>query len=76
MSLSYIASDSGPGSPVSIRHPSSRARRASNLGETDLINLLRAQQQAFEAELSAELRRLEQQRAVARYNQGLGVVPL
>lgn len=51
------------------------ARRAFSLGETDLVNLIRVQSQAFAAERSLRQRRLELQRNVARLNQALGRMP-
>ncbi len=51
------------------------ARRAFELGEGDLDNLLRAEERAREAKLNLALRRLEQGRALARLNQALGVIP-
>jgi outer membrane protein TolC len=50
-------------------------RRAFDLGETDLAELLRAEERAREASMDLELRRLEQGRALARLNQALGVIP-
>lgn len=50
-------------------------RRAFELGERDLAELLRSQERAREASLDLELRRLEQGRALARLNQALGVIP-
>ena len=51
------------------------ARRAFDLGEGELDDLLRAQERAREARLALALRRLEKGRAVARLNQALGVIP-
>ncbi|NCA73037.1 MAG: TolC family protein, partial [Sphingobacteriia bacterium] len=50
-------------------------RRAFELGEGDLAELLRSQERAREASLDLELRRLEQGHALARLNQALGVIP-
>jgi outer membrane protein TolC len=50
-------------------------RRAFDLGETDLAELLRAEERARIASMDLELRRLEQGRALARLNQALGVIP-
>jgi outer membrane protein TolC len=50
-------------------------RRAFDLGETDLAELLRAEERARAASMDLELRRLEQGRALARLNQALGVIP-
>jgi len=49
--------------------------RAFELGETDLVALLRARQQALIAERNYELSQLEQGRAIARLNQLIGVIP-
>lgn len=51
------------------------ARKAYRLGETSLSDLLRVQTRAFAAERDAVLRELERDRAIARYNQALGVTP-
>lgn len=51
------------------------ARKAYALGETGLSELLRVQTRAFAAERDAVLRELERDRAIARYNQALGVTP-
>ncbi len=51
------------------------ARRAFELGESDLFTLLQARTQALAAERDLQLRQLEQGRAIARYNQALGVIP-
>ena len=53
----------------------SLARKAYRLGETSLSDLLRVQTRAFSAERDAVLRELERDRAIARYNQALGVTP-
>lgn len=50
-------------------------RRAFDLGESDLVDLLRAEERAREASVDLELRRLEQGSAIARLNQALGVMP-
>ena len=50
-------------------------RRAFELGETDLFDLLRARDEAFTAARLRDRRRLELGRAIARYNQALGVIP-
>jgi outer membrane protein TolC len=52
-----------------------QVERGFELGEIDLNTLLRARQNAREAQLGLELKRLEQGRAAARLNQALGVVP-
>jgi outer membrane protein TolC len=50
-------------------------QRAFELGESDLFTLLQTRAQALAAERDLRLRRLELGRAVARYNQALGVIP-
>lgn len=50
------------------------ARIAFELGETDLVQLLRVQTRAFTAERTLGLRRLQLQQAIARYNQVAGEV--
>ena len=51
------------------------AKRAFELGESDLVQLLRARNLAADAALELERKRLEHQRAIARHNQILGVMP-
>jgi len=51
------------------------SRRAFELGETDLVRLLQAQQDALSARYEHQLSRLRHALAVARLNQALGVVP-
>lgn len=51
------------------------ARVAFSLGETDLIRLQRVQSQAFAAQRSAQQLKILRQRAIARYNQAVGVLP-
>jgi outer membrane protein TolC len=51
------------------------AKRAFELGESDLATLLRARNRAADAALELERRRIEHQRAIARSNQILGVMP-
>lgn len=51
------------------------ARRAFDLGEADLVRLLRARGEAVGARHALELRRLEVGQASARLNQALGVIP-
>lgn len=51
------------------------ARKAFQLGETDLVNLLRVQAQTQEAERSFATRQIQVQWNVARYNQAVGVLP-
>jgi len=52
-----------------------QVERGFELGEIDLNSLLRSRENAREAQLDLELKRLEQGRAAARLNQALGVVP-
>ncbi|MCG5516894.1 MULTISPECIES: TolC family protein [unclassified Ectothiorhodospira] len=51
------------------------AQRAFDLGETDLVQLLRTQTLARSSALDLEQRRIELGRAQARLNQALGVIP-
>ncbi|MEW5755602.1 MAG: TolC family protein [Pseudomonadota bacterium] len=51
------------------------ARLAFEAGDLELSQLLRIQSQAMAAERRLTLRRLEQQQAIARYNQAVGVLP-
>ncbi|MCU7918772.1 MAG: TolC family protein [Candidatus Thiodiazotropha sp. (ex Epidulcina cf. delphinae)] len=51
------------------------SRRAFELGETDLVRLLQAQDAAISGRYDTEIRAIEHARAVARLNQALGVVP-
>ncbi len=51
------------------------ARKAFNLGETDLVNLQRVQSMAFEAERMLTSRKIQLQWDIARYNQAVGVLP-
>lgn len=48
--------------------------RAFELGESDLFTLLQARTQALAAERDLQISQLERGRAVARYNQALGVI--
>lgn len=50
-------------------------QRGFELGENDLFTLLQARTQALGSERELRLRRLELGRAIARYNQALGVLP-
>jgi outer membrane protein TolC len=50
-------------------------RRSFELGETDVFTLLQARAQALQSEHDLRISRLERGRAIARYNQALGVVP-
>ncbi len=51
------------------------SRRAFELGETGLRQVIPALRSARQADLNLALRRIEQGRAVARFNQALGVIP-
>jgi len=51
------------------------AQKAFQLGETDLVSLLRVQAQTFEAERAFSTRQVQVQWDVARYNQIVGVLP-
>jgi outer membrane protein TolC len=50
-------------------------QRAFELGESDLFTLLQARAQALASQRELRLRRLELERATARYNQAMGVIP-
>lgn len=50
-------------------------QKAFQLGETDLVNLLRAQAQTFESERMYASRQIQLKWDVARYNQAVGVLP-
>jgi len=51
------------------------AKRAFSLGESDLVNLLRVQSLAFNAERNEQQLKVSIKRATARYNQAIGVLP-
>jgi cobalt-zinc-cadmium efflux system outer membrane protein len=51
------------------------ARRAFQLGESDLVSLQRVQASAFAAERAEEQLKILRQRAIAKYNQAAGVLP-
>ena len=51
------------------------AQKAFQLGESDLVSLLRVQAQAFEAERTYTTRQIQVQWDIARYNQTVGVLP-
>ncbi len=51
------------------------ARKAFDLGETDLVALLRVQASALEAERALRSSRTQLQWDIARYNQAMGVLP-
>lgn len=51
------------------------AQKAFQLGETDLVSLMRVQAQTFEAERAFTTRQIQVQWDTARYNQTVGVLP-
>jgi len=51
------------------------SRRAFELGETDLVRLLRVQADAIDARHDQQIRQLDVGQAIARLNQALGVIP-
>ncbi|MDO9365240.1 MAG: TolC family protein [Methylotenera sp.] len=51
------------------------AQKAFQLGETDLVSLLRVQAQTFETERAFTTRQIQVQWDIARYNQTVGVLP-
>lgn len=51
------------------------AQKAFQLGESDLVSLLRVQAQTFEAERAFTTRQIQLQWDIARYNQTVGVLP-
>lgn len=51
------------------------AQKAFQLGETDLVSLLRVQAQTFEAERAYTTRQIQVEWDIARYNQTVGVLP-
>lgn len=51
------------------------ANKAFQLGESDLVSLLRVQAQTFEAERAFTTRQIQVQWDIARYNQTVGVLP-
>lgn len=51
------------------------AQKAFQLGETDLVSLLRVQAQTFEAARAFTTRQIQVQWDIARYNQTVGVLP-
>jgi outer membrane protein TolC len=50
-------------------------KKAFDLGETDLIHLMRVRALAYEAERTLSSRRIQLQWDIARYNQAVGVLP-
>jgi len=51
------------------------AEKAFQLGETDLVALLRVRTQAYEAERALSARQIQLQWDIARFNQAVGVLP-
>lgn len=51
------------------------AQKAFQLGETDLVSLMRVQAQTYEAERAFSTRKIQVQWDIARYNQAVGVLP-
>lgn len=51
------------------------AQKAFQLGETDLVSLMRVQAQTYEAERAFSTRQIQVQWDIARYNQAVGVLP-
>ena len=51
------------------------AQKSFQLGESDLVSLLRVQAQTFEAERAFTTRKIQVQWDIARYNQTVGVLP-
>lgn len=51
------------------------AQKAFQLGETDLVSLLRVQAQTYEAERAFTSRQIQLQWDIAHYNQAVGVLP-
>jgi outer membrane protein, heavy metal efflux system len=53
----------------------SLTQKAFQLGETDVVNLLRVQAQSFESERAYSSRQIQLKWDIARYNQAVGVLP-
>ena len=51
------------------------AQKAFQLGETDLVSLMRVQSQTYEAERAFTTRQIQVQWDIAHYNQAVGVLP-
>ena len=51
------------------------AQKAFQLGETDLVSLIRIQAQTYEAERAYTTRKIQVQWDISRYNQAVGVLP-
>ncbi len=61
---------------IEIAKESSKlAQKAFQLGETDLVSLIRIQAQTYEAERAYTSRKIQVQWDIARYNQAVGVLP-
>ena len=57
------------------KESSELAQKAFQLGETDLVSLIRIQAQTYEAERAYTTRKIQVQWDIARYNQAVGVLP-
>ncbi|MDP3088613.1 MAG: TolC family protein [Methylotenera sp.] len=57
------------------KESSKLAQKAFQLGETDLVSLIRIQAQTYEAERAYTSRKIQVQWDIARYNQAVGVLP-
>ena len=57
------------------KESSKLAQKAFQLGETDLVSLIRTQAQTYEAERAYTTRKIQVQWDIARYNQAVGVLP-
>lgn len=57
------------------KESSKLAQKAFQLGETDLVSLIRIQAQTYEAERAYTTRKIQVQWDIARYNQAVGVLP-
>jgi outer membrane protein TolC len=51
------------------------AQKAFQLGEIDLVSLIRVQAQTYEAERAFTTRKIQVQWDIARFNQAVGVLP-
>jgi outer membrane protein TolC len=57
------------------KESSKLAQKAFQLGETDLVSLIRIQAQTYETERAYTTRKIQVQWDIARYNQAVGVLP-
>jgi len=57
------------------KESSKLAQKAFQIGETDLVSLIRIQAQTYEAERAYTTRKIQVQWDIARYNQAVGVLP-